>query len=206
MGKALTYSGFAISTILIVLAFVTAKNYSQLIIAVILYPLLAYFALKVLPRRNAKAPAITIHIPQRTARIEEEIRREKVYVADVDKRTFIKLIGTAGISFFLFSLLGRRVESLLFGGALNTGLNTNNTVAPSSQSAQAAQPFEGFKISEIDDNIVSYYGFTNQNGAWMIMKEDTQTSSFRYVRGESNFSSNWKARENLKYDYYYNLF
>jgi hypothetical protein len=206
MGKALTYSGFAISTILIVLAFVTAKNYSQLIIAVILYPLLAYFALKILPRRNGKAPTITIQIPQRTARIEEEVRREKVYVADLDKRTFIKLIGTAGISFFLFSLLGRRVESLLFGQTFNTGLNTNNAVVPANQSPQASQPLEGYKISEIDDNIVSYYGFTNQNGAWMIMKEDTQTSSFRYTKGESNFSSNWKSRENLKYDYYYNLF
>jgi hypothetical protein len=204
MGKTLTYSGFAISTLLIILAFTTAKTYAQLSLAVLLYPLLVYFALKTFPRRNRQAPAITIQLPKRSVPKAEEIPTERV-VADIDKRTFIKLIGTAGISFFLFSLLGRRVENLLFGGALESQTLQGSTT-PNNQLAQSSQPFEGYKISEIDDGIISYYGFINKDGAWLIMSEDTQTSSFRYAKGSSNFSLNWRERQSLKYDYYYNLF
>jgi hypothetical protein len=186
--------------------FVTAKTYTQLGIAVILYPLLAYFALKVLPRKNANTPAITIQIPSRPVQTAQGGKHEKVEVADIDKRTFLKLIGSAGISFLLFSILGRRLDSLLFGGALNSGINTGGTGA-GNQAAQAAQPTEGFKISEIDDSgAISYYGFVNQDGGWLIMKQDSDTSSFRYVKGNLNFSGNWGIRETLKYDYYYKLF
>jgi hypothetical protein len=203
MNKTLTYSGFAISSILLILAFVTARTYSQLAIAIIVYPLLAYFALRMLPRRPNHAPAITIEIPKRTTPKIDEDRAQRV-VADIDKRTFIKLIGTAGLSFFFFSLLGRRVESLFFGNTFQA-TNTSGTL-PSSQTPQSTQPFEGYKISEIDDGVVSYYGFINREGAWLIMQEDTRTSSFRYAKGNLNFSSNWSAREGLKYDYYFNLF
>ncbi len=204
MGKALTYSGLAVSFIITAFVFVTAKTYTQLIIAVLLYPLLAYFALRVLPRRNKVAPSITIQIPSRPMPKTNEDTRAKV-VADIDKRTFLKLIGTAGLSFFVFSLLGRRVESLLFGRAFESGVSTSG-VAPSDQASSAPQPLEGFKISEIDDGIVSYYGFTNKDGAWLIMREDTQASSFRYAKGERDFSRNWASRQKLKYDYYFNLF
>jgi hypothetical protein len=207
MGKTLTYSGFIISALLVVLAFITAKTYAQLAIAVLLYPLLAYFALKLLPRKGSGAPAITIKLPPSPMRKVEAATHEKVEVADVDKRTFLKLIGAAGISFFVFSLLGRRVESLLFDRtAGNAGTATLPTGSASGADSGQTLPAAGYRISEIDDGIVSYYGFTNQSGNWLIMREDTETSSFRYAKGDSGFSKNWANRENLKYDYYYNLF
>lgn len=207
MGKTLTYSGFAIASLFIILAFVTAKTYTQLAIAVILYPALAYFALKILPRKTRKAGAFTIKIPARSAQKVEEVRREKVEVADIDKRTFLKLVGAAGLSFFIFSLLGRRVEALLFGKALESGITTSpGNPAGGEVDMTGSLPASGYRISEIDDNILSYYGFTNKDSAWLIMREDTQTNSFRYARGDSGFSRNWSKRENLKYDYYYKLF
>ena len=44
MRKTLTYSSFAVVTLAIVIAFVTAKTYTQLAVATVLYPFLAYFA------------------------------------------------------------------------------------------------------------------------------------------------------------------
>lgn len=206
MTKTISYTGLIISTILVIFVFVTAKTYTQLIIAVILYPLLAYFALRVIPRRNGgESPAISINVPSFPARTIDKsayVKRETVEVADIDKRTFLKLIGTAGITFFIFSILGRRVDSLLFNGGQNTSLSTGGTVP----AANSGNITDGYKITEIDDSLVSYYGFTNQAGNWLIMKEDTQTSSFRYAKGITNFSGNWQNRQNLTYDYYYNLF
>lgn len=204
MNKTLTYSGFAISTLLIIAAFITAKTYTQLIIAVILYPLVAYFALKVLPRRTQKAPSITIKVPVHPVPKAIDDTRERV-VADLDKRTFLKLIGTAGISFFLFSILGRRIESYLFDRSTSPTRSAGEAI-PNSQASGNSQTPEGYRITEIDEGVVSYYGFTNQDGAWLIMREDSETSSFRYARGDSGFMRSWDNRKNLKYDYYYKIF
>lgn len=203
MNKALTYTGFIIAALAVVLAFVTATTYTQLAVAVVLYPALAYFGFKILARKHIKTPVITIQMPTMPARKVVEVERKQVDVADIDKRTFLKLIGAAGVSFFLFSILGRRVDSLLFGG---------NTAAPapagggiSSDSGSAGPITSGYRISEIDEGAVTYYGFIDKNGAWLIMREDTQTSSFRYAKGDLNFPAAWANRQNLKYDYYYNL-
>lgn len=204
MGKTLTYTGFAISSLLIILAFITAKTYTQLAIAILLYPMLAYFALRFFPRITHKAPAITIRIPARPAQRAEEVRRDKVDVADIDKRTFLKLIGAAGLSFFLFSLLGKRVEALLFGKAVESP--TSPPGPAEGEVTDTSLPTSGYRITEIDDSIVAFYGFTNKEGAWFIMREDTDTGSFRYSKGDSGFSRNWSNRKNLKYDYYHNLF
>lgn len=208
MNKTLSYSGLAISGILIILAFITAKTYTQLAIAAMLYPLLAYFALKVIPGRDGGSPTLTIQVPARPVErvAPTTVIKERVEVADVDKRTFLKLIGAAGLSFFVFSLLGRRVESLIFDRAVGSGSNNFGGGFSGDITSGTNQPFEGYKITEIDDNIISYYGFTNQKGAWLIMREDTATSSFRYAKGNSNFSENWGNREDLTYDYYFNLF
>ena len=52
MSKTITYTSFAIAALLIVLAFVTATSYTQLAIAIVLYPAVAYFALKIFLRKT----------------------------------------------------------------------------------------------------------------------------------------------------------
>jgi len=215
MRKALTYTSFASASILIILAFLTAKTYTQLGVAVVTYPLITYFAYKLFVDNGRRAPAIAIQLPplkqtKRPERIEVEeakAEREGVGIADIDKRAFLKIIGAAGISFFIFSLLGRRVETLLFDRALNSGITGPlGEPASSGTSASTPSPMEGYKISEIDDNAITYYGFTNNDGGWLIMREDTESNSFRYAKGISNFPMNWSNRANLDYDYFYNLF
>ncbi len=207
MRKTLTYSSFIVASVLMVFAFVTATNYSQLAIAILLYPLIAYFGFKILPRKTWKAPVVAIRLPARPAKkVEEETakpKKENIEIADIDKRAFLKMIGAAGLSFFLFSLLNRKTETLFFGkGITGTGMKILDEPAGKSSDRQ---PTDGYRISEIDDDETTFYGFTNKEGGWFIMKEDTE-GSFRYTKGESNFTDNWKTREGLKYDYFYNVF
>lgn len=202
MRKTVTYPSFLVVGFLVAMIFVTAQNYTQLGVAVALYMLLAYFALKIFPRKAWKTPTIAIQSETKSAR-----KAESVEITDIDKRAFLKLIGAAGISFFLFSLIGRRMPGFL-GGAQGVGNGTTTiqdgdgkTISPAER-----QPTDGYKISEIDDDVITYYGFINKDGAWLIMKEDTDGSSFRYAKGDGGFPSNWTRRENLKYDYFYNVF
>ena len=203
MRKTLTYSIFTIMSLLVILAFITAKSYLQLGVAILLYPLLAYFALQIFKRKSWRAPIVTIKFPVATAKP----RREAVDVADIDKRTFLKLVGAAGLSFFVFSLLGRRAENLLFGSSSEPSIIGNALNSTGGEVNVSGTPqLNGYRISEIDDRLVSYYGFVNNQGNWMIMREDTETSAFRYSTGKTNFPISWADRENLKYSYYHELF
>lgn len=203
MRKTFIYIGFAFACVVVVAAFVTSKNTTQLIGSALLYPPLVYFALKIFPRKAVRGQRV--HKTKKSfssAKNQPTKQPEKgIGVVDIDKRAFLKLIGATGLSFFVFSLLGRRVESLLFGGSQVP------TSASQNGNASQTQPTEGYRISEIDDSgAVAYYGFTNDSGAWFIMKEDANSGSFRYARGNSGFPSNWSRRQKQKYDYFHNLF
>lgn len=201
----LTYIIFATASLGVIVIFVTAKSYIQLGVAILLYPALAYFALKLFRHGGWQAPKIVIRMPIARPAVPTRVKREAIEVADIDKRTFLKLIGAAGLSFFVFSLLGRRVDNLLFGGSAGSAVPAIGTV-PGNQTGSGGPSTTGYSIAEIDDGTITYYGFTNKDGAWLIMREDTETSSFRYAKGNSLFSTNWAKRENLKYSYYYELF
>lgn len=211
MRKVLTYSSFVITSILVILAFVTATTYTQLGVAIILYPLFAFFAYKLFLVKNDKVPAVSIQSPvvkpAEKAEIETvKVKKENVSVADIDKRVFLKLIGATGISFFLFSLFNRRTEALFFGSSAGPGISTLTDEVGNKINPAERQPMDNYTISEIDDNYVAFYGFTNKDGAWFIMKEDPDDGSFRYIKGESSFSNNWVNRNDLVYDYYHNIF
>lgn len=207
MTKALTYSGFAVAITLIVLIFVTAKTYSQLAFAAVLYPALIFLGFMLFPRKDVRPPKITIKAPHNLYRDRSETpkpQKETTYITDIDKRAFLKLIGATGVSFFLISLLGRRFETLLLGRTAQPG---TIPIGNEDQFGLAGpSPTDGYKISEIDEGVVTYYGFINKEKAWLIMRQDTNENSFRYAKGNSDFPANWANRENLKYDYFYNLF
>lgn len=203
----LNYIFFGIACLVVVVTFITATSFIQLTVASLLYPALIFLAYKVLPLRTGW-PALKGHtahgeprvIPQPKA---EQEKRQSVGIADIDKRAFLKLIGATGLSFFLISIFGRRFETLLFGQ--NIVQVPTGYQQPGQPSATTASPTEGYNISEIDNGIVGFYGFTNKDGRWLIMKEDREGGSFRYAKGESNFAANWRNRENLKYDYFHDL-
>lgn len=194
---------FIIAFLLVAAVFVTSTTYTQLGVAIVLYPILAFFAYKIFLDRKQITPTTV------TKTVAEQIKTQTDTpgIADIDKRAFLKLIGATGISFFLISIFGRRIESLVFG-------NQNIAQAPAATgnppadktSAAVASPTESYNISEVDDDIIAYYGFINKEGAWYIMQGDTNSGSFRYAKGKSNFPDNWKSRQQLKYDYFHKVF
>lgn len=204
----LNYIFFGIACLVVIITFITATTFLQLAVASLLYPALIFFAYKVLPLRTGW-PAIKKPAVHKEPRViqqpkAEQEKRQSVGIADIDKRAFLKLIGATGLSFFLISIFGRRFEAMLFGQNI-VQAPTGYQQPGKSSDAVASSPTEGYKISEIDNGVVGYYGFSNKDGGWLIMKEDTKSGSFRYAKGASNFAANWSNRENLKYDYFHNL-
>lgn len=215
MRKAITYSSFTIASLMVFLLFLTAKTYSQVAMAVILYPAVAYIALNLVPRRKRKSTVVAISVssdhveaPVQTHAIEKPQERDSKGVADIDRRAFFKLIGAAGLSFFIFSLFSRRAELPFFGKLAAGGAATITITDPEGTKVDPSrkQPLDGYHIAEIDDNIITFYGMSNKEGSWVITREDTDTNSFRYAKGDSDFGANWEKRENLTYKYFHDVF
>lgn len=204
MRKILTCCSFVIAALVVVLAFVTATTYVQLAVAIFLYPLLVYFALRIFPRKAWQASPL-----EQVATIgpvSMRLPKEDTGIIDIDKRAFLKLIGISGISLLLYWVFIKKAGTPLFGGASESGTVSLQDTAGHTIDPAEKQPTDGYRITEIDDSIIAYYGFTHKNDSWFIMRIDTDTGSFRYVRGNSNFAGGWNNRENLKYDYYVNVF
>lgn len=221
MRQTITYTSIFISVVLVSLTFVTARSYVQLGVATALYPIVAYLAYKLFMDRkhsmyagNAKPKVLQAKIVEskiHTAHADEETDADtttatnRVTIADIDKRAFLKLIGATGISFFIFSLISRKT-------GLSLGPKSNDTTTLLDTTGKKIAPAEkqvtdGYKISEIDnEGIISYYGFTNIDGSWLIMKEDSDNGSFRYTKGSTDFPGSWIRRQKLTYDYFHNTF
>lgn len=127
-------------------------------------------------------------------------------VSDLNRRLFLKLIGGAGVSAFLFSIFTDKAHASFFGsmpvpGAMTVKDSSGQAIDPAEK-----QPTDGYEISEIDDaTSPAYYGFVHKTGAWYISREE-ETGSYRYVRGSSDFPSAWTNRATQTYDYFDNVF
>jgi len=191
----------ALAIVMVAVGFITSTTYTQLAISSLLYPPLAYFAFKLIPATKKEKGGVPENY---VVEVKSKKGKEKngVEIIDIDKRAFLKMIGAAGVSFFIFSLFTRKVEDLLLSGNSggrrdSFGTGTNNA---------SPEPTEEYKITEISTEDHNYYGFVNLEGNWYIMKEDPVKGSFRYSKGNLNFSKSWNDKEKLKYDYYHNVF
>ncbi len=205
----LTYIILVLICLGLVAAFITATTVIQLGVAILLYPPLIFFCYKIFPRKkpyNSPLSQIVSPQPATSPEIIATPSRENQVVSDLNRRAFLKIIGATGISFFIVSILSRRVDGFFFGQNLVSKPTPagNPSVTPANNAPVSAT--EGYKISEVDDGDIGYYGFINKDGGWFIMKSDSATGSFRYAKGATNFPDNWKNRKNLKYDYYYIVF
>lgn len=204
----ITYSSLIIACIVVILAFITATTYTQLAVAIILYPVLVFFVYKVFPSKylsyTSKKTITKNHVPEKSKTFEAA-NKESIGISDIDKRVFLKLIGGTGIFLFLFSLFNKKTEDLFFK-YLPGSFPDKNIAGSNTNNLPQDQLLDEYKISEIDDNVISFHGFIKKDGSWYILRIDTTVGSFRYSRGDFNFPDSWNNRENLKYDYYHNLF
>ena len=197
----LTYSSFAIACLLVVVIFLTAATFTQLGFAAVLFPILAVCAYQLFLRNdrqcNPSKPKVVQKPPSDTAGI-----------SDINKRVFLKMLGGTGLFLFISAILSKKNNNLFSGTTSSTASGVVLIKDPAGNPIVPAQSqiTDGYQISEIDDNIIAFYGFTNKDGAWYIMRVDAENGSTRYSTGGSNFPSNWDNREKLKYDYFYNAF
>lgn len=210
MTKALTshYFAFAVACFFVIAAFITATNFTQLALAALLYPILMFFAYKMYTKPKRVQEKILTTDDVRTDESQAKKPAERIVISDVDKRVFLKLIGSAGVFLFLFSLFNKKAENLFYKSLPESGRSffDKKEAARAGTEPSAAQPTDEYGISEIENGENSYYGYTKLGGAWYIMKVDSETNSFRYVKGDKNFPASWKNREKLKYDYFGNVF
>lgn len=221
MRKLLITLVIMIAFVILIVVFLTSTNYTQLAIASLLYPLLAYLIFKCFPQRKQR-PQVTQVIPAVSTNNKyysqtetqllnnvdtvDEYENESVDIKDIDKRAFLKIIGAAGLSYFIFSIFTRKAEALFFGRASDPGITFLQDVDGNKINPAEKQLTDGYQISEIDEGENTFCGFTNPKGSWFIMKEESQTGSFRYIKGESNFPDSWGNRENLNYGYFHQVF
>ena len=165
----LNYLSFIVACWVVLVAFITAQTYLQLAGAVLLFPLIVYLIFKIFPRkarRHAKKAETVVQqsdAVQPLSKLAEKIGIESrsISISDIDKRVFLKLIGGAGVALFLFSIFNKRAESSLFKnlapsqatGAVSIQDNVGNKINPAQ-----TQPTDGYRISEIDDDVISFHG------------------------------------------------
>ena len=212
----LTYCSFVIACLVVVVAFMTATTYTQLAGAILLYPLLAYFTFKVLPIKQRQAEPTSQAVTVSLAKPEQEAgdkkinnKTENIGISDIDKRVFLKLIGGAGISLFLFSIFNKRAEGLFFKGLPGSGSSGKvalEDIAGNKIDPAQKKPLDDYSISDIENGTISFYGFISKDSSWYIMRLDTSTGAFRYTKDKSNFRANWTNRANLKYDFFDSIF
>ena len=209
MKKLIIYYSFIIITFMVLAGFLGATSIPQLIAASMFYPLSFFFFIQIIPRRKKAIPSV-IRPETKPSHLIEVLRPEKDdrIRFDKDRRMFIKLIGSAGVTVFLFSLFTKKAEAAFFGSVPGPG-----TVAIKNKSGVQIDPAEksptdGYALCELEDGVTSYYGYVDKDGNWYILKEDA-LGHYRYAKGSTGFSSNWDNRANeelITYDTFDNVF
>jgi hypothetical protein len=214
MKKLLIYYSFILTSIMAFSGFFAANNTAEVISAAFFLPLPLYFLKYIIPRRkNALILPVIKSTPKPSLTHEnldktepEELKPVKLQKKlDIDRRMFIKLIGSAGISIFLLSIFTKRAQAAFFGSVPGPGTVALKDTTGAQIDPAVEHPTDKYKISEVDDSTPAYYGFVDRTGNWYILQENSD-GTYRYVKGASSFSTNWTNRTGLSYDYYYNVF
>ena len=209
----LIYFSFVITFLVVIMAFITATTYIQLALAILLYPLLAFFAYKILPIKQENMESTPQPVTPFIAKTERVVvdtkidnKNENISISDIDKRVFLKLIGGTGLALFLFSIFNKRAESIFFKSLPGSGRISLENIAGNKIDPAQKKPLDDYSISDVLNSDITFYGFVSKDGAWYIMRVDTQTGTFRYAKDSSSYSDNWNNRANLKYDLFDNVF
>jgi len=127
---------------------------------------------------------------------EAEIKLESIKIDD-NKRKFLKLLaGTSLTTVLLYFINAKKTQAAFFGsgsgsGVINIRDSSGNKIDPAVNS-----PLDGYAIANIEEGVDNnYFGFTNKNGEWYIMKVDNINNSFTYNRGIDDYATAWSNRD-----------
>jgi len=202
MRRLLAYYNFVVCGVMVLVGFSGAQSYPQLASAALFYPLAVYFTLLVIPQRKralkypvapAKQSESKFKSKKTIVAMEPEVlepEKETERDFDLDRRAFIKLIGSAGLSVFFLSMFTKKAQAAFFGSVPGPGTiaikdSTGTVIDPAEK-----HPTDGYRLAELDDSVPSYYGFINRDSEWFIMREES-TGTYKYKTGSSGFSAAW---------------
>lgn len=64
-----------------------------------------------------------------------------------------------------------------------------------------------YQLSNYDvSTSIVYIGKVDENGMWMIKQINTTTGAARYIKGDSDYPTNWSDRASQPYDTFDNIF
>lgn len=212
--RILIYYSFFICLFLTIVGVFSAKNTNQLLTSFIYLPLIFYFGTKILHIMIKKSPNKNVtknknySIQSSSSNFQKAIVPEEIPmgVADNDKRLFLKLIGSTGVSLLFMALFTKKAQAAFFGSVPGPGVVAIKDSAGNKIDPAEKNPTDGYEITEIDDSgSPAYYGFVKKTGAWYIMLEDS-SGGYRYAKGSSDFAISWTGRALLSYDYFNSIF
>lgn len=218
MSNLLLIYNLIISTLLGITGFTTATNTQEIAFAALFIPLSMYFLSKIIRQKVttanlkrlkhseylATAPNTKVALAADTNAIEGEII-DGPSIGDIDKRLFLKLISSGGITLFMMSLFTKKSHAAFFGSVPGPGVVAIKNSSGTQINPAEKQPTDGYEISELDETnaTYSYYGFVHKDGPWYIAREKKSTGSYRYAKGTSAFSTAWTNKSNGMHTYAY---
>lgn len=219
MKRLIIFYNFLLTLLLAGAALSQAKKGQEVIYGLIFIPMAFFFGRLLYrqlthPRRHklkqvsskALAQVSPLKVKTTAAPVLEGEALDDADVADINRRMFVKLIGAAGLSTFVFALFSKSAHAAFFGSVPGPGTvslkdSSGNKIDPAEK-----QPTDGYEISQVDDaSMPAYYGFLHKDGAWYIAREGNG-GEYRYARGSGSFSSNWSNRGSLSFDYFDSVF
>ncbi len=64
---------------------------------------------------------------------------------------------------------------------------------------------DNYRITDLDTSgATQYFGYTDKDNNWYIMELTSTTA--RYIKGTTDYATNWTGRAGLSYEYFYNTF
>lgn len=200
-----------------VIGFIGATSYPQLLSALLFFPLAFFFTLLILPKKRHAidlpiAPAPTTKKSKdgkiakaKVEKLSADDKKLKKQGVDIDRRTFVKLIGSAGITVFLFAMFTKRAQGAFFGSNPGPGIVALKDTSGTQIDPAQHHPTDGYRLAELDDSTPAFYGFTRSDALWFIIREGSG-GDFRYASGTTDFPTNWTGRAALSYAYYDSVF
>lgn len=217
------YYSFVVTILMVCLGFLGVKSLPELMSAIFFAPLALYFGLAVLPKRSKAViivmPETQSEKPVKITPPEEKIFEEKELPEegkleleekpeegfDPQRRAFLKIIGSTGASLFLLSIFTKRAQAAFFGSVPGPGTVALKDTLGAQIDPAIKHPTDGYKISRVDDSVPAYYGYTDKDGQWFIMKED-EDGNYTYAAGTTDFTDNWDGKGGLQFGEYYEKF
>jgi len=221
MKRTILSYNLAITLLIGLTSLFNASNPSEVLFALLFFPLAFYFAsllIESLRRSPLHRPPPYIQPPtllpaqkplttKKTKATPKEIYPTEIVspkeVKDINRRLFLKLIGSAGFSAFFLSLVTKDAQAAFFGSVPGPGTVALKDTSGTKIDPAKHQATDGYEVSDLDDaSLPAYYGFIHKTGAWYIM-EETSDGTYRYVKGNSGYSTGWDDRADPGTNYQY---